>query len=141
MREMSDAEFVAWFAGAVAGGWEPVEGGQWENDDTWAALLPKAPPMSELVNHLASTASAMHEAVLASAFVPEAERPSNVVIPHIVMARSAIECLATGLWLCLPADANERAKRYLTLGFQDMGDLLGFSGARGQGCPRKASDS
>lgn len=137
MREMSDVEFVAWFAGAVAGGWESLEGGQWENDDSWAALLPKAPRMSEVVTDLASTASAMHEAVLALAFAPEDERPSNVVIPHMVMARSAIECLSTGLWLCLPEDENERAKRYLTLGFQDMGDVLGFSPGPRSGLPKE----
>lgn len=137
MREMSDVEFVAWFAGAVAGGWEPLQGGQWENDDEWAALLPQAPPMSELVGDLASTASAMHEGVLALAFAPEAERPTNVVISQMVMARSAIECLAAGLWLCLPQDANERAKRYLSLGFQDIGDMLGFGGGPRSDLPKE----
>lgn len=133
---MSDVEFVAWFAGAVAGGWEPLAGGQWETDDALAGLLPGAPPMSELVTDLASTASVMHEGVLAVAFTSPAERPSNVVIAEMVMARSAIECLATGFWLCLPEDANERARRYLTLGFQDMGDLMGFGEGRG-GCRKR----
>lgn len=137
MREMSDVGFVAWFAGAVAGGWQLLEGGQWENDDTWSALLPTAPRMSELVTDLASTASAMHEAVLALAFAPQAERPPNVVVPQMVMARSAIECLATGLWLCLPEDANERARRYLALCLQDMGDLLGFDGGPRSGLPKE----
>jgi hypothetical protein len=137
MREMSDTEFVAWFAGAVAGGWEPLAGGQWEHDDAWATLLPGAPRISELIIDLASTASAAHEAVLALAFLPEAERPTNVVVPHVVMARSAIECLATGLWLCLPEDETERQKRYLTLGFQDISDLLGFGGGPRSGLPKE----
>ncbi|QIM22376.1 hypothetical protein G7075_16555 [Phycicoccus sp. HDW14] len=137
MQELSDVQFVAWFAGAVDGGWEPLEGGQWEADDAWASLVPGAPPMSGLVADLASTASAMQEAVLALAFVPEDEQPSNVIASHMVMVRSAIECLATGLWLCLPKDSEERAKRYLALGYQDVSDLLGTSGGPRSPLPKE----
>lgn len=125
---MTDIEFVVWFAGAVVGGWAPLEGGQWQGDDEWAEFLPLAPPMSELLGDLAGTASAMHESVLALAFTAPEKRPSDVLLPAMALARSAIECLATGLWLCLSKEANERRKRYLTLGYQDINDLTGFGG-------------
>lgn len=131
MQHLTDVEFIAWFSGAVEGGWQPLDGGQWAGDDEWARILPSSPPMSALVADLASTASAMHEAVLALAFASEEDQPADLVSSCVVMARSAIECLATGLWLCLPKESDERAKRYLTLGFQDMSDLLGADeGAR-----------
>lgn len=128
MQNMSDVQFLAWFSGAVEGGWEPLPGGQWDSDDDWANLLPGAPPMSQLVCDLAGAASTMHDAVLALAFASIDDQPSNVLVPQAVMARSTIECLATGLWLCLPDEQNERSKRYLSLSFQDLGDVLGFSG-------------
>jgi hypothetical protein len=49
MQELSDVQVVACFAGAVDGGREPLEGGQWEADASWASLVPRAAPMSELV--------------------------------------------------------------------------------------------
>jgi hypothetical protein len=139
MPNLTDVEFIAWFAGAVDGGWEPLDGGQWRSDDEWVRLLPKTPPLSALVADLARTASSMHEAVLALAFASDEDQPADLVASCVVMARSAIECLATGLWLCLPKEPDERARRYLTLGFQDMSDLLGFNGGQRSPLPKEGA--
>lgn len=126
---MSDLEFVVWFAAAAEEGWKPL-GGSRREDDAWAELLPGCQPLSSVVASLARSASAMHDAMLALTF-SETKRLDASTMAEATLARVAIESLATGLWLMLPGEADDRRNRYLSLMLADIDDQLRFASTLG----------
>jgi hypothetical protein len=76
--------------------------------------------MSGLVQQQAQTASFMIDAMLALLFSEQGDRLHHTLIPEASLARAAVECLGTGLWLLLPQDYDVRQRRYLQYSIDDM---------------------
>lgn len=126
---MDDLEFAVWFAAAADAGWEP-RGPAARLDDTSLVHMPAgAAPLSQTVASLARSASAMHDAMLALAFADPEDRMDASGMAEATLARVAIESLATGLWLMLPSDDQQRQRRYVSYVLSDVDDKLRFGDA------------
>ncbi|MCE0488128.1 hypothetical protein [Ornithinimicrobium sediminis] len=122
MELHDDLDFAVWFAAAAEAGWEPSDDEGRRVDKAWAGLVPGAQTRSEVIAMLAQSASAMHDAILTLAFSDDGRFDSSGAAEG-TLVRTAIESLATGLWLMLP-EVELQKRRYVSLMVDDLDDML-----------------